>query len=125
MLCAGSLKFSRLYRFLFKNKYIPIKQIGAPLIWSSPRSQNFFKKKRGGGLRISDYRLRIEKNFDQIKKKLNEDELKIYQDHADSSFIKFIVRELLHNGFDFFILEVFVVFSKCHFGFFLLLKDFC
>ena len=38
--------------------------------------------------------LRIEKNFDQIKKKLNEDELKIYQDHADSSFIKFIVFDI-------------------------------
>ena len=37
---------------------------------------------------------RIEKNFDQIKKKLNEDEWKIYQDHADSSFIKFIVFDI-------------------------------
>ncbi len=36
----------------------------------------------------------IEKNVDQIKKKLNEDEWKIYQDHADSSFIKFIVFDI-------------------------------
>lgn len=37
---------------------------------------------------------RIEKNVDQIKKKLNEDEWKIYQDHSDSSFIKFIVFDI-------------------------------
>ena len=42
---------------------------------------NFFKKNL----------FQIEKNVDQIKKKLGEDEWKIYQDHADSSFIKFIV----------------------------------
>ena len=36
----------------------------------------------------------IEKDVDQIKKKLNENEWKIYQDHADSSFIKFIVFDI-------------------------------
>ena len=36
----------------------------------------------------------IEKNVDQIKKKLNEDEWKIYQDHADSSFIKFLIFDI-------------------------------
>lgn len=38
--------------------------------------------------------LRIEKNLDQIKNKLNEDEWKIYQDHANSSFVKFIVFDI-------------------------------
>jgi len=35
--------------------------------------------------------LKIEKNADEIKKRLNKDDWKIYQDHADSSFLKFII----------------------------------
>ena len=49
---------------------------------------NFFKKNF----------FRIEKNIDQIKKKLSEDEWKIYQDHADSSFIKFIVSDVYDSS---------------------------
>ena len=35
--------------------------------------------------------LKIEENVDQIKKKLTNDQWKIFQDHSDSSFIKFII----------------------------------
>lgn len=44
-------------------------------------SLNFFNKSP----------FQIEKNFNQIKKKLNKLDLKIYKDHSDISFIKFII----------------------------------
>ena len=33
----------------------------------------------------------IEKNFTKIKKKLSKKDLKIYKDHSNASFIKFLV----------------------------------
>ena len=44
---------------------------------------NFFKKNL----------LKVENRNDQIKKGLTDEEWKIYQDHSDSSFIKFIISE--------------------------------